>query len=238
MAIYTGPNQVEDGLVLNLDVNSILSYPKIGTVWYDLSSNPLNPAILNGVSYTSTGIRKFTLDGVDDYFDFGYIASDSKVSLIENFSIVQVFKPTNYQPSTYFGLTNLLLYKGNLSTVNYLTELIDDTTVSFLKRSTGESLQGHTFTVPSMLNNINVLTFVISGNTTVDCYMNDAYINTLTINGLAMEAQSSEVLRITNPTVDTMAFIGDYYSCKIYNKPLIETEVIQNFNAIKSRYNL
>ena len=42
MAYFTGPNIVQDGLVLALDAGSTRSYPGTGTTWYDLSGNENN----------------------------------------------------------------------------------------------------------------------------------------------------------------------------------------------------
>jgi hypothetical protein len=169
----------------------------------------------------------------------GTQTSGSEVSFTENFTIEQTFKPTGYQPSTYFGLENLLLVKGNLSTVNYLTQLNSDTVVCFTKRTSPESLKQHTFTVPSMLNNTNHLVFVVESNTTLHCYMNGIYIGNQTIIGLPIEpGTNSDPFRITWPSATTMAYIGEYYNLKIYDKALTAAEVSQNFNAQRNRFGI
>ena len=45
--MFTGPDIVTDGLVLNLDAANHKSYPGTGTTWYDLSRNGNNASLVN-----------------------------------------------------------------------------------------------------------------------------------------------------------------------------------------------
>jgi hypothetical protein len=239
MGIKRGPTLVREGLVLHLDAANPRSYPGSGTTWKDLTSEPINPTLKNGISTTSDLKGGFQFDGTDDWIELGSaFPNTSKISFTGNFTIEQIFKPTGYQPNAYYGLKNLLFVKGNLSTVNYLTQLNSSTQVRFTKRSSPESLQNHDFTVPSMTDKANILTFTINSNTTVSCYMNGTHINTVSIAGLPMEAQATELARISWASAGDMAFIGNYYSCKIYNRALTASEVQRNFNAIRSRFGI
>lgn len=221
-----GPNIITSGLTLHIIGNNV-----IGSTLYDKSVNSINGTLTNGLTYSNDEFGKLIYTGNDDYVNFGSLSSSSPLSLTSNFTIEQVFKPTAYQPNNYFGLTNILLIKGNLSTVNYLTQLNNSTTVNFVKISSSESLQAHTFTVPSMTNNINTLTFVIQSNTTLLCYFNGTYIDQKSITGLAIEAQATETTSISRTNVSSdMTFIGHYYSCRVYNRVLSDVEIKRNYN--------
>ena len=65
--MFTGPNIVEEGLVLALDAANVKSYPGSGTTWYDLSGNGRNFTLDgSGITWNSSGI--FTLgDGGASY---------------------------------------------------------------------------------------------------------------------------------------------------------------------------
>ena len=63
MALYHNARIVTDGLVLSLDAADINSYPGSGTTWYDLSGNGNNATLQNGASYTN---GTFYFDSTDD----------------------------------------------------------------------------------------------------------------------------------------------------------------------------
>lgn len=60
-------NIVQDDLLLNLDAGNPLSYPGSGTIWTDLSGNGYNATLVNGVGYSADNLGSLTFDGVDDY---------------------------------------------------------------------------------------------------------------------------------------------------------------------------
>lgn len=231
-----------NNLVFNLDFGCTGSYSGSGTSVADLTGN-YTGTLNNGTTYSSTDqYGGMVLDGVDDVIRFGTVGVSSNVSVSNNFTIEQVFKPTNYQSGTYFGLTNVLVYKGNASTFNYATQVSSDTTVSFIKRTSREGLQYHTFTVPSMLNVPTVITFVVtngtSGSGTVSCYRNGQFIQTQTIVGTAITPVTDDPFRIGGDISSNSQFIGTYYSCRIYNTNLSNTDVQRNFYALRGRFGL
>ena len=62
------PN-ITDGLVINFDATTLLSYPRNGTAWNDLTNNNTNGSLINGLTFDSDnrfdGYVNF--DGSDDY---------------------------------------------------------------------------------------------------------------------------------------------------------------------------
>ena len=225
-----------DGLVLNLDGLNPRSYAGTGTVWTDLSSSGINGTI-NGAPTFTNGY--FTFNGSTHWVSLGNLPLASPLSLTSNFSIEIVFTPTAYQASNYFGLTNVLLEKGTAATYNYEVQVSSDTTVSFVKRSGAESLQYHTFTVPSMKFQLNVLTFVITGNTTISCYLNNQFINSMAVKGdtiISIDDLPAGISQID--VAGATRFIGKYYSVRAYNKVLTTTNMLQNYRYITNRLGL
>lgn len=70
MGYQNNPRIVTDGLVLCLDANDVKSYPGTGTIWYDLSGNNYDLTLQNSPTYVSDK-GGFLLDGVDDYINGG-----------------------------------------------------------------------------------------------------------------------------------------------------------------------
>ena len=62
---HTTNKMVVDSLELCLDANQIISYPRSGTTWKDISGNAKNGTLTNGPTFNSNGYLVF--DGVDDY---------------------------------------------------------------------------------------------------------------------------------------------------------------------------
>jgi len=161
--------------------------------------------------------------------------------LTQNFSIEQIFRPSGYQANNYFGLTNQLLAKGSASTYNYATQLNSDTEVSFIKRNADDGyLRFHNFTIPSMLNKINILTFVITSTTTITCYMNGSLIGSSSISGSTIAAVEGDPTYISVDLTgnDEGVLKGNYYSCRVYNIALTAAQVSQNFNALRGRFGI
>src|SRR5210317_1490874 len=67
MAIYAGPEIVNDGLVLHVDAANSRSYPGTGSVWYDLSGNGLDFNVVGSPTWNSAGY--FTNFNDSNYFE-------------------------------------------------------------------------------------------------------------------------------------------------------------------------
>ena len=231
---------VQDGLVFNIDAGVVSSYPGTGTSLVDLRGNE-NMTIYNGVAYSTDNGGAFVFDGVNDYIRTpNNVSTASAVSVVSPFTIEQVFKPTGYQLSAYAGLTNMLLTKNfSGNTFNYVTQLSNDTTFAFLKRTNPESIQGVTWTVPSMVNKINYATVTVVG-LNVSLYFNGVFQSTKTVAGLPIApSATNEQLQISTPIVSTQTcYIGYYYNARIYNRALSDNEIKNNFNATRTRFGL
>lgn len=63
------PSLVTDSMILYLDAANPRSYGGSGTTWYDISGNNNHATLVNGVTYSTTNGGIFNLDGTDDYID-------------------------------------------------------------------------------------------------------------------------------------------------------------------------
>jgi len=60
---------VTNGLVLNLDAGFTPSYSTSGTTWYDLSTTVNNGTLINGATFNSSNGGNISFDGAGDYVD-------------------------------------------------------------------------------------------------------------------------------------------------------------------------
>ena len=91
MAGFSGPNIIENGLVLALDAADKNSYVGSGTSWKDLSGNANNGTLTNGPTFSNVNGGVIVLDGTDDY-----------VSLTSTDSL----RPSNVTLSVWFNRNN------------------------------------------------------------------------------------------------------------------------------------
>ena len=242
MAFTRGANVVTDGLVLCLDAANPKSYISGSTSWRDMAGSGYLGTLINNPSSSSDNCGSIVFNGTTNYVNSPSYPVTSPLSFYTgSFTLEATFKPTAYQTSSYFGLTNMVLLKGPASTFNYVMQVTSDTSVTFIKRGSTESLQYNTFTVPSMLNKINNTVFAINATgTTVTCYFNGNLIGSLAITGTPIEPNTPNDFLLIGALGGTAAtyFTGNIYNIRIYNKTLSAEEIQQNYNALKSRYNL
>lgn len=225
MSFYHGPTVVTNGLILSLDAADKNSYPGSGTTWRDMSGNNRTGTLTNGPTFSSANGGNIVFDGTNDYVDFG----TTDLSITRDFTISfwingfgsgnrDVFNKGYGSP---YGLYIIKTTAGNLSSQASLTSgfyQVDTTATSF----TG----------------INHFSFV-RNNTNGAWYINGAAENSATISGNNISQDASKTWRFGgNFDFVIGAFSGNLYNFMIYNVPLTALQVLQNYNATKSRFGL
>ncbi len=220
---------VTDGLQLYLDAGNPLSYPGSGTTWTDLSPNGYS-ATLQGPVYSSSSGGIITFDGSNDYVDTGQSLSS------ESFSLSVWFKSSNV--SLYGMLFSKEVLGG--SPWNYRLYLAINTgyIVGDLAR-VGSSDQ-----VQYQVNMAdgNWKNAVFTRNTTADTL--SLYVNGYSVSSKT-DATTGTFVNSQSVWIGKSAYLGGSYpfngsigQAMIYNKALSDSEVLQNYNATKSRYGL
>ena len=230
---------VTSGLVMALDTGNLVSYSGSGTSWRDLTTNGNNCTLTNGPTFNSSNGGSIVFDGTDDYIGGPTLATNSPLSFTNgNFTLEHWIRITSYEPSGYFGLTNMIMSKGPASTYNYATQVTNSTTLSFIHRDNSEGLIFLNFTVPTITNNITQIVFSIT-LTQVSLYLNGILIETKSLTGNPITPYTNDVLLIGGLyNTSNTNFTGNMYLHRIYNRPLTADEVAQNFNAYKTRFGL
>ena len=240
MACNSGPDIIEDGLVLCLDAANINSYPKSGTTWSDLSGNG-NHGTLNNMdasNFSSDNGGSLTFDGTNEKVNCGNFLSDAQSAL----SICVWFKPSYVPSGSQKAFRLVSRFTGTGSTAGRVV----------LDTNDG-------------LGNGHGARFVISnsGNTTYQAYVGSVletkwlfYVGTFSqadskikIYKNAQELASTNTsgtigaynypwnLGEDNTTVsDQEWFDGNMASVSIYNRALTADEIRQNYEATVGRY--
>ena len=223
MSFNYSPKVVTNGLVLSLDAANQRSYPGSGTSWYDLTGNFNNGTLVNGPTFSSANGGSIVFDGVDDYANTNYTPPTS------SFTVSIVYKCTNF--STWAGVWACEVWNSG---TGYLAYFPTSTTLVFTRG--GQEPAG----ITANSAQLNYYTFSVSSEG-YKTYVNGVLSNTNTSTTLASSVTKPILLstRYNNTgtgTQDLRASVIPYFS--IYNRALSATEILQNYNALKTRFGL
>jgi hypothetical protein len=221
MALQHSPSIVTNGLVLCVDAGNPRSYSGSGTTWNDAISSGYNFTLTNGPTYSSSNLGFFNFDGVNDF------ASASNNTALDTQTVtVEVWIKTNALNQNGFwfekGSVNsqYALFQEGSSIVWRQASLSQyTTTASFISTSNWAQIVG-TYTSGSRITYINGVAVTSDGQT------GSLLTNT---SGMYIGAYGTGTGYFYN---------GALSICRVYNRVLSATEILQNFNAIRGRYGI
>jgi hypothetical protein len=244
MAFGNGPKIVTSGLILSLDAADRNSYSGTGTVWNDLSGNGNTGTLTNGPTYSSTNGGSIVFDGSNDYVNLG---STNYVSRTAPFTICQWLKlnprTINGTQSDFHRFFTLKSEGASTFGVALVTQTQFDYQGLYITNNNGWIRRNMSPIFYPSYNTWNFLTLTYNGSGSTDVtnfkiYWNavqlefsetDGFVPGLTDDGNFLGA------RIPG---DIQIYKGEMASFYLYNKTLLASEVLQNYNALKSRFNL
>ena len=240
MAFHFSPKVATDGLLVCLDAGNTNSYTSGSTTWTDLSRGSKNGLLTNGPTFSSSNLGSIVFDGLDDYVRFtnseGRILNGSdwfpmstnaftfdtwikSPGVTSGSSLNGIFSLT-------YGLTISIVTNGNVLFRVYDNSLL----VLNGLISTGLTCNDNKW------HNIVGTNDGLTSKIYVDGVFNISrsapfYGDVLTawygsICALGLEANNQSVTK----------FNGNISITKLYNRALSAQEVLQNYNALKSRY--
>ncbi len=222
-------NIVRDGLVLDLDGALSLSYPGIGTTWKDLGDTKNNATLVNGVGYSASNNGSLTFDGSNDYC---ILNTNFFNNTLPNFTISCWFNKTtdgilignHYHNSTWesvwFSTTQFTVNAANNNTTNRQTL---------------------SYTAPSNSVWHNLVAINNSSAGVMKVFLNG--VEYASLNATVIPWNSS-----IQPTIGAQrdistggilgGLVGNIRQIITYNRVLSNSEITQNYNAIKNIYGL
>ena len=229
-----GPNIVTNGLVLNLDAANTKSYPGSGTTWTDISRGGNNGTLTNGPTFNSGNGGSIVFDGTNDYVNLSTTLNFSNYNT-SGFTIsfwIKLNSPTQTNKYLFSKLNNagtdnqfsiVYGYVGNTyelysAAVNGASQNIrtnsqisvNDTNWHNLTYSVGATTTGYLDNIVKFTNTYVSLTYISSSN--------NNYLTTFDTAGQHL-----------NSNIATMY---------LYNRILTASEILQNYNATKTRFGL
>jgi hypothetical protein len=261
------PAIVTDGLVMNIDASFTPSYPTINNVLYDVSSGGNNSTLINGPTFgTTEGVSCFKLDGVDDYIqspkDLVGFTHNIQYDIDWTIECWLYMNPHDSLPQHYtsiYGNYNGCIYsrKGNAQgLLIYFAAVPAQTTVNFsfgpLNSTPGNQCPNVSINWPNaesgwVATNINKWCHFVM--TSDDGTYYKIFVNGVQQGSTKVVGFKNSQLRIDNDLTATSNYGWggngvtsfspyDYAMMRIYNKPLSQVEITQNYNATKGRFGL
>ena len=233
MAFFRGPNVVTNGLVLALDAANPRSYVSGSTTWRDLSGNNFSASFESG-----SGVLPIYNSNNNGVIDFN-----------GNSGSLLLTRPVqdDFTLSCWFKTNQSYGSSGNW----YNGAGLIDCELAFIRNDFGLSIAAGRLnfgignpdtTIASPLTyNDNKWHYVTATRTKssglIELYVDSILLTSSSLAQTGSLTQSAD-MRIGAIRTNINFFSGSLSNVQIYNKALTSTEVLQNYNAQKSRFNL
>jgi hypothetical protein len=223
MSYSNGPRIVADGLVCYLDAGNSKSYPGIGNTWYDLSNNSNNFTLNNSI-YDNQNRGSLSMGSNIRIYKSGTVLNKDN-----NLTIIVVFS----------GSCSYLEGHSGGCTLNYLSA---NNTGAYLDQYLPSGSGSRVDLSYSSNSGIKIIAHTLAFDRTATWFYNGFFYSGGTGETYTGGCGSLEETIIGNRTVSTNTnhspVSGKISIIQIYNRVLTSSEILQNYNALKSRFNL
>jgi hypothetical protein len=228
MAIRGGPDIVDDGLVLALDAGNKKSYPGSGTTWTDLSGNGNNGTLVNGPTFDGANLGSISFDGVNDYVNGPSISSTFTGNMTAEAWIKVTASPGDWVRVVGTG-------NSNGASINRTFGLWYSVDRRLLWQRYGATDPSIHPTLPTLsLNTWHHVVATTSG-TSHALYLDTISIGTATATGPWPVSNQAVTIGFAGFHTYTTSNISNV---RLYNRALTPNEILQHFNATRSRFNI
>ena len=229
---YTGGIVTED-LILHLDAAKYTSYPDSGTTWYDISGYGHHATLNNGMSIQDAGYKakNFGLDGSNDYAT----VNNNLVSIVGLGNVSYTLEAWIYVETSSGTTTSADSIVGHTSNTGFGMQVgvsNGNPRINYGARSTSNFYSSEF--------SYNTWTHVVLSRTpsTRRTFLNGSNdVNSAADLSLASPSDGALTIGYSGPRISGY-FDGNIPIIRIYKKGLTDAEVLQNYNAQKSRFGL
>ena len=242
-SIWNRTPVVSDGLVFNLDASDINSHLTTGTEWYNIAatSSIVKGTLVGSPVFGTASSGILTLNGSTQYISISGLSSAlNNVSKFTYETWIRVTNPSSASTQTIFSF-------GNQQNNNHLYDIMFFFVSNQIYLQVNNGVDGGpvvTFTS----TNWNSISVVYDGTKTGNSNRLKLYINgvlqTLDFGTYNVPSTTSN-LGFTNSGIGGYSsggfnnkLTGSIGSSILYTKSLTDAEILQNFNATKSRFGL
>jgi len=238
MALAHSPKVVTDNLFLHLDPANPKSYPGSGTAWHDLSKNRYEATLQSGatISNNAANLEYSTLvyEGGNDYVsinDYSVAALPAPLTYQCWFNFKSDGRDSAQQTMCLMGPAGTSPTGGGMSLAILNDERLwglfydSDQSQVQLRNTSGEILQPDTWYMATML----------CDGTSVKQYLNTELYHSVSASGYSPYTTQNFTIGLNRIYYH---FGGQMSDIKIYSKALTESEIEQNFNALRGRFGI
>jgi hypothetical protein len=230
---YANGKIVTDGLVLALDAADKNSYSGSGTTWSDLSGNNNSGSLTNGPTFSSANGGNLLFNGTNQYATLAtpslYTGNQLSITLwcrLTNpttppaSSIIEGFDSSNNRVFNIHNPwnDNIVYWDCGNTTTTY--DRINSATLT-----TAQKTEWHCYGFTK-----NATTGVMN------IYLDGSLLTTGTAKTKSLTTCTN--IRIGSSPSNVNFYAGNVGNIQTYNRELSAAEVLQNYNAQKSRFNL
>ncbi len=234
MAVRGGPRFgiVQDGLVLNLDASNALSYPGTGTDWFDLAENN-DGTLLNSPTFNSSNGGSIVFDGIDDYSEITTTNISDTTELTCNCWVKT--SDITADGGSYRAFFATGPWQSGVTNAWKLAVNSNSGKIDVWANAASKLLSGTALPIGEFVN----VTYTYGSNTG-KIYFNGSLSNsgtyTLThyMGKIYLGAGGSQISTLTTAGM----WNGNISSAQFYNRALSANEVLQNYNATKTRFGI
>ncbi len=241
--MFTGPNIVTDGLVLHLDAANTKSYPGTGTTWLDKSGYGNNGTMLSSTipTYNNTGINHFNFSGSTAINTNSITVPTNTILQVSSSFSIEVW--INRDPNILALTERESIFSNAGGAAGFRFQVINSRTLGYLiggVNGAGYSegaLVSNTPVADGNWHQVGAMFDITStlGSCKVYGFVDGSIRNSVNISTLAISMPLS-LAGLNYACCST--FKGKVSKLGIYQKILSAQEVLQNYNATKSRFNL
>ena len=228
MTIYGGPDIITDGLVSYFDFANKKCYSGSGTSATDLSGYNNTALLENSPTFDSSNYGNLSLNG-----------TNNRVAITPVSNLIR-----NYDSTTCLTI-KLPLYSGSQRCIMSYRGSGGGGNLYIGKQSNGiftyyDQISTPALTAGSLTSNrINYVCIICNAtSSSLSMYINGVLITSLSRTGFISSYASSAIYLGYDNGGTNEYMTGNFYNFQHYNKTLTQSEILQNYNAIKGRFGL
>ena len=222
---------VRDGLVFCIDPANKESYPGSGTTVNDLIDNSITGSLLNSVGFENSSGGVFTFDGATDNIEI----MDSTALKPSSITVSIWFKGDSQSINTYLMDKT---YTGSGPAYGFTTKTSEDKLLFIIRKgnNTGWAETDLASSGVVMDNSWHNAVGTLSG-TSLKLYIDGVYkAFGISAGGTGITYGSGPLIIGAFQSAGSLDFQGDMGPTIIYNRELSAAEIMQNYNALKGRF--
>jgi len=233
MAINAGPKIVEDGLVFCVDAANKKSYPGAGTTWTDLTANKDNGTLTNmdATNFSNDSAGSLSFDGANELIQFNSTTMPSAYP----FSLSAWIKTTTLTGGDFRTVAAF----GNTSNNHQFAILGVDKNTSRARWTVRSGSSGlNALAIGGSAVNDGTPHFLVGVSASASdhrIYLDGVLIGTSTTS-LTTPSYNTFNVGALQRSSTIQFFDGNIYLIHFYNRALSASEVLQNYNATKWRF--